>query len=74
MSLSDNMDFLSSAFSAVTGPITHIVTKQKAPGAKTFDLGSLHARSLQWSKVTADTKPSDLSPAPEAKRARKQLV
>ena len=51
MILSDNMDFLSSAFSAVTGPITNIVTKQKAPGAKSFDLGSLHARSLQWSKV-----------------------
>ena len=72
MSLSDNMDFLSSAFSAVTGPITHIVTKQKAPSAKSFDLESLHARSLQWSEVTADINPSD--PGPEAKRARKQLV
>ena len=74
MSLSDNMDFLSSALSAVTGPITHIVTKQKAPGAKSFDLGSLHARSLQWSKVTEDTNPSDPDPAPEAKRVREQLV
>ena len=68
MSLAVNIDFLSGAFSAVTGPITHIVTKQKAPHAPSFDLGSLHARSLQWSRVTADTTPPD--PVPVAKRAK----
>ena len=50
------MDFLSGALSAVSGQ--GIVTRQKAPDAPTFDLGCLHARSLQWSKVV---------PEPEAK-------
>ena len=58
MSLSSNLDFLSGAFSAVSGNGTEILPKKKAPdNAQCFDLGSLHARSLQWSDVTVDTNP-----------------
>ena len=58
MSLSSNLDFLSSAFSAVSGIGTEILPRAKAPvNAECFDLGSLHARSLQWSQVTVDTIP-----------------
>ena len=68
MSLSSNLDFLSGAFSAVSGIGTKIVSKQKSPDARCFDLGSLHARSLQWSRVMADTTPP--VPVPVAKRVR----
>ena len=68
MSLSSNLDFLSGAFSAVSGIGTKIVTKLKAPDARSFDLGSLHARSLQWSRDMADTTPP--VPVPVAKRVR----
>ena len=65
MSLSSNLDFLSSAFSAVSGG-TEIVSKKKAPNyAQSFDLGSLHARSLQWSEVTGDTT------SPTSKRVKR---
>ena len=64
MSLSSNLDFLSGALSAVSGQGTQIVTRKKAPDAPTFDLGCLHARSLQWSKSTA------LVHVPEAKRGQ----
>lgn len=58
MSLSSNLDFLSGAFSAVSGNGTEILPKKKAPdNAQCFDLGSLHARSLQWSDVTVDINP-----------------
>ena len=65
MSLSSNLDFLSSAFSAVSGG-TEIVSKKKAPNyAQSFDLGSLHARSLQWGQVTGDTT------SPRSKRVKR---
>ena len=60
MNLSTSLDFLSGAFAAVSG--TNIVPKQKAIELgfdQSFDLGSLHARSLQWSKITVE----GLSPA-----------
>jgi len=87
MSLSSNLDFLSGAFTAVSGIGAQIVTKQKAPGAPSFDLGSLHARSLQWSRVTADTTSPDhekqkdsvidltgSDPVPNAKKIKKDPV
>ena len=67
MSLPTNVDFLSSAISAIAG--TKIVPKQKAyTGAQYFDLGSLHARTLQWSQSqdTDDTTP------PKPKRVKKE--
>ena len=54
MSLSTNLDFLSRAFAAVSG--TYIVPQERALGGSgSFDLGSLHARSLQWSKVAENS-------------------
>ena len=53
MSLSTSLDFLSGAFAAVSGK--RILPKQQAIERgvdQSFDLGSLHARSLQWSQVT----------------------
>ena len=64
MSMSINLDFVSSAFKAVsrTGDID-IVPKQKAPDyASSFDLDTLHARSLQWSKVSREVSPSPSAP------------
>ena len=65
MSLSVDLDFLSSAFKAVTRTdYIDIVPKQKAPYyARSFDLDTLHARSLQWCKVSRDVSPS---PTPSA--------
>jgi len=66
MSLSSNLDFLSGAFSAVSG--SPIVSKKEAPVyAQNFDLGSLHARSLQWSRVTGDEDTT----SPRSKRVKK---
>ena len=62
--MSINLDFVSSAFKAVsrTGDID-IVPKQKAPDyASSFDLDTLHARSLQWSKVSREVSPSPSAP------------
>ena len=68
MSLSSNLDFLSSAFSAVSGIGTEILPRAIAPvNAECFDLGSLHARSLQWSQVRVDTNPM-------VKKVNKDLV
>ena len=53
MNLSTSLDFLSGAFAAVSG--TNIVPKQKAIELgfdQSFDLGSLHASSLQWSQIS----------------------
>ena len=53
MSLSTSLDFLSGAFAAVSGK--RILPKQQAIERgvdQSFDLGSLHARSLQWSQIT----------------------
>ena len=66
MSMSINLDFVSSAFKAVsrTGDID-IVPKQKAPDyASSFDLDTLHARSLQWSKVSREVSPPPTISAP----------
>ena len=68
MSLSVNLDFLSGAFTAVCGFQcgTKIVPKEEAyPGAEYFDLGSLHARTLQWSEAKDDGSP------PRPKRIKK---
>ena len=64
-SLSVDFDFLSSAFKAVTRTdYIDIVPKQKAPDyASSFDLDTLHAKSLQWAKVSRDVSPS---PTPSA--------
>ena len=51
MSLSSNLDFLSGAFSAVSGDGGRIVPRQKAQDAPSFDLESLHSKSLQWSVI-----------------------
>ena len=66
MSLSVDLDFLSSAFKAVTRTdYIDIVPKQKAPDyASSFDLDTLHARSLQWSKVSRDVSPPPTPRAP----------
>ena len=66
MSLSVDLDFLSSAFKAVTRTdYIDIVPKQKAPDyASSFDLDTLHARSLQWSKVSRDVSPPPTPSAP----------
>ena len=53
MSLSTSLDFLSGAFAAVSG--NRILPKQQAieQGVDhSFDLGSLHSRSLQWGQIT----------------------
>ena len=57
MNLSSNLDFLSGAFSAVSGDGTRIAPRQKAQGAPSFDLESLHSKSLRWSKVTTYSGP-----------------
>ena len=61
MNLSSNLDFLSGAFKAVSGNAGNgieILPRNKAPvHAQDFDLGSLHARSLQWSELAIDTNP-----------------
>ena len=63
MSLSSNLDFLSSAVSAVT--VTHIIPKERAYSHHPrLDLGSLHARTLQWSQDKDDSMP------PRSKRVR----
>ena len=65
--LTPNVDFLSEAISAIAG--TKIVPKQKAyAGAQYFDLGSLHARTLQWSQSQDD---DDTTP-PKPKRVKKE--
>ena len=62
------MDFVSSAFKAVTRTdYIDIVPKQKAPYyARSFDLDTLHARSLQWCKVSRDVSPSPTPSAPSS--------
>ena len=53
MSLSTNLDFLATAFGAVSG--TNILPKHRATRLgvdQSVDLGSLHASSLQWSQIS----------------------
>jgi len=76
MSMSINLDFVSSAFKAVsrTGDID-IVPKQKAPDyASSFDLDTLHARSLQWSKVSREVSPPPTISAPVRLQASVKAV
>ena len=65
MDLSTNVDFLSGAFAAVSGAniVSHQQGEFEGSHSQQFDLGSLHARSLQWAAVKA--------PAPSAPRSKK---
>ena len=54
MSLSTNLDFLATAFGAVSAG-ANILPKHRATElgvVQSFDLGSLHASSLQWSQIS----------------------